>query len=194
LRGPTLIVERGHLDVQLATIARTEAHVDPLGVLRRRSVHATSCAVRVPNSGVPIHGVAHCWRASLVHATRSPQAVLPLREERVLPAGQQRDRRAALGGRGVVPEELRQPAGIETVEHLGARRRDRLERLLDDLLSGGADRLAQEDVRDRGRVGRVVVATARLLGQLPEDPRRTAARSDRRERDPGRPLSANRSS
>ncbi len=35
-------------------------------------VQATSWAVSVPNSAVPIHGAAHCWRASDVHATARP--------------------------------------------------------------------------------------------------------------------------
>ena len=181
-----LVVERGHLDVQLASIAGAEAHVDALGVLRRKRPRH-----ELRGQG-PELGRSDPRRRPLLARVARPrdrasEAVLPLREERVLAAGQQRDRGAALGRRGVVAEELGQPAGIEPVEDLGARRWDRLERLLDDLLAGGADRLAQEDVRDRRRVGRVVVATTRLLGQAGGGPGRSAAGADRRERDPGRP-------
>src|SRR5699024_2649484 len=91
----------------------------------------------------------------------------------------------ALGGRGVVAVETGEAAGVEAAQDLRGLRRDGLEVLLDDLLAGGPNRLAQEDVGDARRVAGVVVAAARLLGELAQDVARSTARADRREGDAG---------
>ncbi len=163
-----VLVDRGDRHTELAVVGRREADVDALRVLRRqRPAHdlAQQRAERLgadPFTGPLLAGV-RCPR----HGTTQP--VLPLCQERVLACGEQRDRGSSLRGRGVVAVELRQAPGVEPAQDLGGLRRNRLEALLHDLLAGGPDRLAQEDVGDARGVRGVVVAPAGLLRELAQD-------------------------
>ena len=114
---------------------------------------------------------------------RPAQPVLPLGEERVVARGDEHVLGRGLDGRPVVAAELRQ-AGVEAAQDRRGRRLDREERLLDDLLAGDLLGLLEEDVRDAGRIGRGVEATAAPRRELLEERVRAAARADRREGDP----------
>src|SRR4029079_7534152 len=93
--------------------------------------------------------------------------------------------RGGLRRRPVVAAQPRQPL-IEPSEDGRGRGEDREERLLDDLLAGYLLGLFEEDVWDARRVRGVIEAAAALRGEVLEERVRAAARTDRRERDPGR--------
>src|SRR4029453_17508004 len=112
------------------------------------------------------------------------ESELPLGEERVVTGRDQHGLGRGLRRGPVVAEQLRK-ALVEAAQDRRRRGLDRVEGLLDDLLTRDLLGLLQEDVGDAGRVRRGVEAAAAVARQLLEERVRAAARADRRERDPG---------
>ena len=80
---------------------------------------------------------------------RPTEAVLPLRQERVVTGGDQDRLRRCLGRRAVVAAQPGHPL-VEAAQDRRRGGQDREERLLDDLLARDLLRLLEEDVRDAG--------------------------------------------
>ena len=159
-----------------------ERGLDPAGLLaRERPTHELAEELRESRPRNPVARPA-------TGRVRGPgdaatEAVLPLRQEWIVPGSNKNGLGRGLDRRAVVAEQLREPI-VEAPQDRRGTGLDGEEGLFDDLLPRDLFGFLEEDVRDRSRVGRGVEPTAALLRQLLEERVGPAAGPDRRECDP----------